>query len=250
MKRFIGAIILLSAWHALHSGRAFAQAPQWDPANATVRIKSHGCSGTIIATTQGKSWILTCAHQYLDNFGRSSKEARERVIRIDGPPQPAAPQKRAPARLLAYDHDLDLSLIEIDNGPFFFVPVAAAGHKTGRLLSLGYDEMKWPVTQKAATLKATSAGWTYTVEKPWHGRSGGGLIDLDARALVGVCHGYEMGPGARGIYVGHQAILAFVKKHFPAGNAAPDPAVPYSVLPRGMPRFELHRSPRGPPPGC
>src|SRR5688572_21507561 len=95
--------------------------PAADPALATVRIKSHGASGTIIATTPGKSWILGCAHMFLDEHGRPSEAERQRALRLDGPAQPYAAKQRAAARLIAFDHDLDLSLIELDNGPFFYV---------------------------------------------------------------------------------------------------------------------------------
>ncbi len=197
----------------------------FDPALATVRIKSHGASGTIIASTHGKSWILGCGHMFLDAAGRPSEAERQRPLKIDGPAQPYAEKKRAPARVLAVDHDRDLCLIEIDNGPFFTVPVARAGHVPGKkLLSLGYDNMAWPVTQKAATWLVSTGNWTYTVEKPWHGRSGGGLIDVEARVLIGVVHGYEVKPGGRGIYVRHAAIVAFLAKH--GQSAPPLPAAP------------------------
>lgn len=175
-----------------------------EPAQAMVRIKSHGASGTIIATARGKSWILGCAHMLEDG-------GHQRPLKIDGPPQPQAPALKAQARLLKWDHDLDLSLIEIDNGPFHFIPVAPAGHKPNKnLLSLGYDDMKWPITVRPATLLFSQGNTTYTREKPWHGRSGGGLIDVDAHVLIGVVQGYELWPNDRGLYVSHAAILRFL----------------------------------------
>lgn len=193
-----------------------------DPALATVRIKSHGASGTIIATAPGKSWILGCAHMFLDAHGRPSETERGRPLRLDGPAQPYAPKHRAAARLIAFDHDLDLSLIELDNGPFFYLPVAKQGHVAGkRLVSVGYDNMAWPVTSKPATIVSTSGNWTYTAEKPWHGRSGGGLIDVEARVLIGVVHGYEVKAGGRGIYISHAAVLTFLAKHWKQAPASP-----------------------------
>jgi hypothetical protein len=45
-----------------------------------------------------------------------------------------------------------------------------------------------------------------------HGRSGGGLWDIDAKVLIGVVQGYEVPPwGRRGIYVSHQAVLRFLR---------------------------------------
>jgi len=165
---------------------------------------------------------LGCGHMFLDEAGRPSEAERLRPFRIDGPPQPYAEKKRAAARLIAVDHDLDLSLIEIDNGPFYFVPVAKPGHKPGKnIWSLGYDNMAWPVTKKSATLLGTSGNTTYTLEKPWHGRSGGGLIDADSRSLIGVVQGYEVWPNPRGLYVSHSAIVRFLERH---GKFAPAPA--------------------------
>ena len=48
-----------------------------DPTLACVRIKSHGASGTVIATTRGKSWILSCAHMFLDGDNRPSAALRD-----------------------------------------------------------------------------------------------------------------------------------------------------------------------------
>ena len=158
---------------------------------------------------------------FLDAAGRPSESERQRVLKIDGPAQPYADKKRAGTRLLAFDHDVDLSLIEIDNGPFFYIPVAPPGHTPGRNIhSLGYDNMAWPITRKTATILGSNGNWTYTQEKPWHGRSGGGLVDIDARRLIGVVHGYEVKANGRGIYISHAAILKFLDKH---GKTAPAP---------------------------
>jgi hypothetical protein len=220
----------------LFAGIARAFEPAADPALATVRIKSHGASGTIIATSAGKSWILGCAHMFLDAHGRPSEAERVRPLRLDGPAQPYGEKRRAAARLVAFDHDLDLSLIELDNGPFFYVPVAKQGHVPGkRLVSVGYDDMAWPVTQKSATLLTTSGNWTYTAEKPWHGRSGGGLIDVEVRCLVGVVHGYEIRPQGRGIYISHAAVLSFLSKHWKQAPAPP----PVSPVPQWPQRLIL-----------
>lgn len=185
-----------------------------DPALAVVRIKSHGGSGTVIVTAPGKSLILSCAHMFLDDNNQPSDEARKRPLKIDGPSQPYAAQIKVQARLAAYDYDLDLSLIELDNGPFYHLPVAEPGFKPGpQIVSLGYDDMRWPITAKAATILFSLGNTTFTQEKPWHGRSGGGLIDVQARKLIGVVQGYELGPKGRGLYVSHQAVLSFLQKH-------------------------------------
>jgi hypothetical protein len=209
--RFV-AVTCGALWLA---SRLWALEPAGDPALATVRIKSHGASATVIATTHGRSWILGCAHMLTDGDGKPSAAARAGKFTIDGPTQPHAIRKLAPlpARLLAWDYHLDLSLLVIDNGPFNYLPVAAEGFRPGKdLCSAGYDNMSWPITVKAATILASGGDTTYTRERPWHGRSGGGLSDRDARVLIGVVQGYELPPwGKRGVYVSHQAILRFLR---------------------------------------
>jgi hypothetical protein len=51
----------------------------------------------------------------------------------------------------------------------------------------------------------------FTREKPWHGRSGGALLDADAGYTIGVVQGYEIMAWGRGIYCSHQAILKFLR---------------------------------------
>jgi len=144
-----------------------------------------------------------------------SAAMRAKKFIIDGPDQPHALRKMSPgpARLVAWDYQADLSLLVIDNGPFNYIPVAPEGFKPGRnLYSAGYDNMAWPITMKAATILISQGDTTYTKEKPWHGRSGGGLCDLDAKVLIGVVQGYEVPPwGRRGVYVSHQAVLRFLR---------------------------------------
>jgi Trypsin-like peptidase domain len=207
MKKIIVSLVTVCVWAV----RAFALDPTGDPGLAVVRIHSHGASGTIIATTEQKSYILSCAHMF---FGKDDRVDPERVgkrIAIDGPTQPYAKKNVAPLRVLAIDADLDLSLLEINNGPFNYIPVAPKGFRPGsNVTSAGYDNMSWPITHKRATIVDASAGWTFTKEKPWHGRSGGGLFDLDAKRLIGVVNGYEINHGQRGIYVSHDAVFTFV----------------------------------------
>lgn len=202
--------------------RAAALEPSADPRLAVVRIKSHGASGTIIATAPAKSWILSCAHMFFGPRDTLDDNAIRKKIVIDGPAQPYAPRLVAMARLVAVDADRDLSLIEIANGPFNFVPVAPAGFQPGgNGVSAGYDAMKWPITVRSATILGTLGNWTYTRERPWHGRSGGGLFDAGGKYLIGVVNGYELNGQERGIYVSHDAILAFLAKYQGQMTGAP-----------------------------
>jgi hypothetical protein len=219
MRKIVITVLLQFVWIV----RCAAIEPAADPALATVRIKSHGASATIIATTEGRSWLLGCAHMLTDKHGNPSEAIRAKALAIDGPVQPYATKKIAVAKLLAWDYNLDLSLIEIGNGPFHFMPVARPGFQAGRVLwSCGYDEMRWPVTKKSATILYSQGDTTFTKEKPWHGRSGGGLADGEARVLIGVVQGYELYPNSRGLYVSHRAILTFLQAHW---KYAPPPTL-------------------------
>ncbi len=190
------------------------------PPDAVVRLSSHGASGTVIQTAPGRSLILSCAHAF---EGRD----RARPLVIDAPTAaPAGTSRAVGIRLLAVDERLDLSLIELGDGPLpYCCPVAPAGFTPGgRVLSVGYDAMRYPAVQEWATLLGSTGGTTYTREQPRPGRSGGALLDLDAGCLIGVVQGYETAGPRRGMYVSHQAILSFL------GRPATGPPRPAPVL--------------------
>ena len=172
-----------------------------------VRIVSHAASATVIHTEQGRSLLLGCANAY-------EGAARTKKMKIDVPVPSAGPVKNHAITLLAVDYDLDLSLVEIKDGPLPYVcPAAPKGYRPSQqLLSAGYDEMKWPATQRGATIIAQDQATTYTREKPWHGRSGGALIDLQTGYVIGVVQGYEVTGPQRGMYVSHAAIVRFLSK--------------------------------------
>lgn len=174
---------------------------------AVVRLPNHGGSGTVIETKAGKTWILSCAHAF-------EGQAKDRRIKVDLILDSPGPPKDVGIRLYRVDYELDLSLIEMDHGPVDYIcPIAPAGHRPGRnVWSVGYDEMRIPARRDRATLIAFSDLFTYARERPWHGRSGGPLIDYDAKALIGVCYGYEVNGFQRGIYVSHDAVVRFMKK--------------------------------------
>lgn len=234
--------VLIWAWPAA------AIEPAANPAHAIVRIRSHGASATVIATRAGKSWMLGCCHMFLGKGDAIDHALLKRTLKMDGPPQPHAPNQTAHARVLAYDPRVDLSLIELDNGPFNFVPVAPPGHRPSRnVQSLGYDSMKWPMTVRAASVLSMNGTLTFTREKPWHGRSGGALVDVDNRVLIGVVQGYEVTGSQRGMYASHAAIVGFLKRNwpdYPYPNhvaQAPSPQPQFRpIAPKGF----------GLPPGC
>jgi hypothetical protein len=81
-------------------------------------------------------------------------------------------------------------------------PVAPEGFKaSGQAWSCGYDApIRYDAENKPGQKVLTRIAWSngdqfYTEEKPWHGRSGGGLIDIPSGKLIGVCEAYT-GRGA------------------------------------------------------
>ncbi len=193
------------------------------PPDAVVRIASHGASGTVIHTEPNRTLILSCAHAF-------QGKDRQRPIQLDVPHATPGSPKRARIILLAIDYEADLSLIELRDGPLpYSTPVAPAGWEPRHCLSVGYDEMRLPATQRSATILLTRGGVTFTREQPWHGRSGGALLDPQAGYLIGVVQGYEVGGQGRGLYVSHAAILAFLQR----SQAPPrPPSTPPPVRPR------------------
>jgi hypothetical protein len=167
-----------------------------------VRLRSHGASATVIHTEPGRTFLLGCAHAF---------EGRDRfkAILVDGPAAPCGA-----ARVVAVDFGLDLSLVEVKAGPVSAVaPVAGPGYRPGpNLLSAGFDEMKTPATVRAAHIIRVDHDVTWTREPPWHGRSGGALIDAESGQLLGVVSGYVSYPAGPGIYVSHEAIQRFLKR--------------------------------------
>ncbi len=192
---------------------------QEHPAFAVLRFTSHGGSGTVVKTMEGKTWILSCAHMF-------EKGADKKPIYTDGYRQDKAKAGPSAHRLLGLDFNMDLSLVEVDNGPMYCIPIAPEGFTPGSHIgSYGYDEMKWPITAKRATIINTTGQVTWTREKPWHGRSGGGLIDLESKVLVGVVQGYEVGGAGRGMYISHATILKFMARFQWQGVARGPPII-------------------------
>jgi len=201
----------------LPSGPDWTETAAGEPASsplalAVIAIRSHGCSGTVIATGPGWSDVLSCAHMFYANDGHSiSQERLHAALHTCGPAQPYARTGRCEAHLVRVDYRRDLSLIRIDNGPYYCCPVAPAGYQPSRrLLSVGYDEMRWPAQQRWADVLSVQGDHVFTRQMPWHGRSGGGLLDPQGQCLVGVVEAYETPPPHRGLYVSLQAVHEFL----------------------------------------
>ena len=198
------------------------------PQDAVVAFPSHGCSATCIWKDQTRSLLLSCAHAFEGN------DKYKKITMLAPHPTPGA--RQAPGiRLLYVDNRLDLSLLEVGTSLPYVCPVAPVGSHPGRLLSCGYDEMRWPPTVRVATQIGTSAELTYTKEYPWHGRSGGALLDPDQGQLYGVVSGYTTPPmKVVGLYASHQAVLTFLQGKPLATQqtyAAPQPNIPQQYRP-------------------
>jgi hypothetical protein len=214
----LSALLLAALVLAAGHGRARAVPPA---ACAVVRIPSHGASATVIETQPGKTLLLGCAHAF-------QGQDRARPIFLDVPAATPGLARQAVIRLLDVDYEADLSLILLQDGPLPFVaPVAPAGHvPPAGILSVGYDEMRWPAEPRAATILASTRTTTFTRERPGHGRSGGALLDAERGWLIGVVQGYEVGGPRRGLYVSHAAILRFLQRQRPASPTPDRPACP------------------------
>ena len=194
----------------------FAQAAFANPEDAVVRITSHGGSGVVIATGPGWTVVLTCAHMF------QGGDATRRIA-VDAPfPRPGPPRKVGVQLVgLARSGEGDLAVIQIQDGPFPYVAeVAPADLSPGPCWSIGYDEMRGTALKRPASIVGQAGqNTTLTRERPWHGRSGGGLIDAQTGYLVGIVSAYE-GPsnraelanGHHGVYASHGAIWRFLRK--------------------------------------
>lgn len=206
--------------------------------HAVVRISSHGGSGTVIETREGKSLVLSCAHMFRgpDRYKR---------MRFDMPSPQPGPAQRIESRVLAVDHHADLALLELDVGPLPYVcPVAPAGHRCTACLSVGYDNMRLPPQKRSANITGHQGHITWTREPPWHGRSGGALIDRSSGYLVGVVSGYVNPRSGPGVYASHGAILSFL------GRSSQPQTIAAQPVARGWRPQPLTRQPISRPPAC
>ena len=185
---------------------------------AVVCIPSHGASATVIWTGPGKTLILGCGHAYepLPDGKDMLHEPHRILVPV---PQTAGAPIKAKITLLRVDFKRDLSLLQLDAGPLPYVaPIAPRGFNPtiDRLLSCGYDGIQFPPHQVPEHILRVDGKIYFTDQPPDHGRSGGGLIDLDRGWLVGVCEGYTFGtpqhPGAnsQGMFITLDTIHDFL----------------------------------------
>jgi hypothetical protein len=193
-----------------------------------VQIPSHGGSGVVVWTGPGQTHVVSAAHLFEGGAVR-------KPIRIAAPSPEVGPPRDMRVTLSRVDPQADLSFLVVHVGPWPYVCPIATSRVGTQFWSVGYDEMCWPAKVRPATVYASGGGWTYTRERPWHGRSGGGLIDPRNGVLVGIVSSVfgpdtrdEVVPGGHGRYVSLEAIQAFVGwQHRTQGfGQKPDPDAP------------------------
>lgn len=179
------------------------------PEAAVICMPSHGCSATVIYSDKTHTLILGCGHAYLP--GSHGENMRDKPMRFLITHPSTGPPIKVQIKLLKVDFNRDLSLVEMNTGPLPYVaPVAARGTKyDAELISVGYDNMQFPATIAKAHPLYVNGGLLFTREPPWHGRSGGGLLNQKGE-LVGVCSGYIKYPAGPGLYVSLDTIHDFL----------------------------------------
>jgi hypothetical protein len=212
-----------------------------DGSAAVVRLPSHGCSATVIFTEKDRTYLLSCGHGF---EGRD----RDKPITVDLPASRVGRPRHVGITLVDVDYHADLSLIRLHTGPVEFVcPVAPHRHRPGTaLVSVGYDEMRLPAVRLPARIVLQNRDITYTAERPWHGRSGGALIDTSGTrpCVIGVVSGYETDYRRRGIYVSHAAIVRFLDNFYEKGQGGASPQT--YLMPRGFaPSLPIDNCPIG-----
>jgi hypothetical protein len=236
------ALVFLAMSCSLARGQSLAR-------HAVVRVgvemqggRSTSGSATVIATAPGRTYLLSAAHVF-STPGR---------IKLDAPaPVSGPPVRDARPRVVALDRQADLALVVMDAGPLPYVcPVAPEGAAWSRsCLSVGYDDARLPPQYRPASVLSEDSSRIYTRERPWHGRSGGALIDERNGWLVGVVSGYtgptapskavfpEVHPSGHGIYGGHKAIVRMLRSQglSPGGEPRGAPSPGESFAPPGTP---------------
>ena len=147
-------------------------------------VKSIG-SGVIIAQANDAVYVLTASHV----VNRPERIAVHFVWR-DGKSHP--PVDRVRKEIIARDKQADLALIRLDYrgevpgvAPIRIVQIGAPF----RCLSVGCDDGSFPWCWESRVTRGEPQSWV-TERPPWHGRSGGPLLDTAGRT-VGICSAYS-----------------------------------------------------------
>ena len=179
-------------------------------ANVRIRIKDENGinygSGTIIHSTPGVSYVLTCGHIFRKMTDASKVDVDfftgERFESYLG-------------KVVKYDLDADVGLISIPtDGVLPVARLAASGSqlpKGSSVISVGCSGGQPPTTQNlfvTALNRYTGPDNVECTGVPVQGRSGGGLFNLE-NEVVGVCIAADP-KEKRGLYAGLKPILELV----------------------------------------
>ena len=148
-------------------------------------------TGVIVGTEPGYFWVLTASHCVSDGG-----PVAVHLIWRDGKSHPG--KSWAPKQLVARIRSDDVALLKIKRDgpvpgalpirPDLFEPPAP-------VLSLGCDNAEYPWMWEGNIIGTQADSWVTDVQ-PWHGRSGGPLIDQQGY-VVGICSAYS---GNRGVF--------------------------------------------------
>ena len=193
-----------------------------------VRRGSSQGTGTIIASLDGETLVLTAAH-VIRGHGPISVELHRYNLGIEH--QPSVPGKwprQVAAEPVASDTHADLAILRVRDmialpfvahlGPEDAEPAANAG-LTSVGIDLGSKLSSWN-TQLVEVLwfelndSGTDRPFLVTARIPEHGRSGGGLFDTSG-TLVGVCVGHaELVKGMRmGVFSSVENVRQLLREH-------------------------------------
>jgi S1-C subfamily serine protease len=185
-------------------------------------------SGTIIASVEGETLVLTAAHVVAESGPISVELHRYNLGLERAPAQPGAWPRPIDAEVAAMDRAADLAILRIDR--LAALPYVARLATTRRELavdsivtSIGIDLGKHLSSWSTPLVEALwfelndnreERLFFITARAPEHGRSGGGLFLPDGE-LVGVCIGHaELVRGRRqGVFASRESIRQLLADH-------------------------------------
>ena len=185
-------------------------------------------SGTIIASVEGETLVLTASHVIRES-GPIFVELHRYNLGLERMPAPAGAWPRPiAAEVAAIDRAADLAVLRIEGlAALPYVARLAASRRelavdstvTSIGIDLGRHLSSWltPLVEasgSSSTTTARNASSSSPPCAPEHGRSGGGLFLSDGE-LVGVCIGYtELFRGRRqGVFASRESIRQLLVEH-------------------------------------
>lgn len=176
-----------------------------------VRKGSAQGSGTLIAGPEGAAFVLTAAHVVAD-VGPIKVELHRYNLGLEDIEKPGGWPRRLSARVLARDVAGDVAVLKVEGAgelPYLarLADLDDLPRVGAKVTSIGIDQgtkfRGWDTEIKSLATMTRSEGdprlFLMTAHAPDHGRSGGGLFDVDGR-LMGVCVGrIEPNEGGRPI---------------------------------------------------